>query len=92
MVTTASASPVATAFAVLNETSLALHIAPAITPDFTNSTLKQWPSEVEIPGFPYHRLSFIQLGPRGTLAQREAVLEILENRVKQWRAGEGMSI
>ena len=92
MVPTALASPVNEVLAALNETSLDIHITPGIATDFTNSTLKAWPSEIEIPGFPHAALRFIDLGSTGSLAETEVVLSILENKVKEWKAGAGMSI
>ena len=92
MVPTALASPVNEVLAALNETSLDIHIAPGIATDFTNSTLKAWPSDIEIPGFPHARLRFLELGTTGSLAQTEVVLSILENKMNEWKAGAGMSI
>ena len=92
MVPTASASPVTKAFAALNETSLAIHITPGIPTDFINSTLKEWPSHVAIPGFIHARLEFHYLGARGSFEQTVALLRILEDKVKEWKLGAGMSI
>ena len=92
MVPTALASPVNEVLAALNETSLDIHIAPGLATNFSNSTLKAWPPEIEIPGFPHARLRFIDLGSIGSRAKTDVVLDILENKVTEWKAGEGMSI
>ena len=92
MVPTALASPMNEVLAALNETSLDIHTAPGIATDFTNSTLKGWPSEIGILNFPQAHLRFVDLSAIGTHAQTEAVLDILENKVTAWKAGEGMSI
>ena len=92
MVPTASASPVTEASTALNETSLAIHITPSIPTNFINSTLKEWPSRVAIPGFDNARLEFHYLGARGAFEQTAALLHILQNSVKQWKLEAGMSI
>lgn len=92
MVPTASASPVNEILAVLNETSPAIHMTPGITTNFTNPTLKEWPHKAGILGFPDAHLGFYEFGRRGTFEQTGAVLLILEDKVREWRAGAGMSI